>query len=200
MLTERLQALCNRQLAASPRATHIANELNGRHIDIVVKHTPWQLRVSFNAGQLQLSRKPGNEPADATISGSPLSLAALAGDGAEAVIRRGDVRIEGDAELAARVRELGTLLYPDLEEELSQVIGDAPASLLGSVARQGLSWLRSSLRTGTHNVAEYLAHERRDLVPRAEAAAFYNDVDQLREAADRLQARIDALPARKGTP
>ena len=187
MLTERLQALCNRQLAASP-------------LDIVVKHTPWQLRVSFDAGQLQLSRKPGNEPADATISGSPLSLAALAGDGAEAAIRRGDVRIEGDAELAARMRELGTLLYPDLEEELSQVIGDAPASLLGSVARQGLSWLRSSLRTGTHNVAEYLAHERRDLVPRAEAAAFYNDVDQLREAADRLQARIDALPVRKDTP
>lgn len=200
MLTERIQALCNRQLGASPRATQLAGELAGRHIDINVSHTPWRLRVSFVGGQVQLNRKPGPEPADASVSGSPIALMALAGDGAEAAIRRGEVRIEGDAELAARARELGQLLYPDLEDELARLIGDAPASLVGSMARQGLAWLRGSLRTGTHNVADYLAHERRDLVPRAEAAAFYDDVDQLREAADRLQARVAALAARKATP
>ena len=41
--------------------------------------------------------------------------------------------------------------------------------------------------TGVRNVAEYLAHERRDLVPRAEAEDFYRGVERLREDLDRLE-------------
>jgi ubiquinone biosynthesis protein UbiJ len=43
------------------------------------------------------------------------------------------------------------------------------------------------------NVAEYLAHERRDLVPRAEAEDFYRSVERLREDLDRLEARAGLL-------
>jgi ubiquinone biosynthesis protein UbiJ len=43
------------------------------------------------------------------------------------------------------------------------------------------------------NVAEYLGHERRDLIPRAEAEQFLQGVDSLREDVDRLAARIDLL-------
>jgi ubiquinone biosynthesis protein UbiJ len=48
---------------------------------------------------------------------------------------------------------------------------------------------RRAVRTGTRNVAEYLAHERGDLVPRAEAEDFYRGVERLREDLDRLDAR-----------
>ena len=43
------------------------------------------------------------------------------------------------------------------------------------------------------NVAEYLAHERADLVPRAEADQFTAGVDRIREDVDRLEARINLL-------
>ena len=46
------------------------------------------------------------------------------------------------------------------------------------------------------NVAEYLAHESGDLVPRAEAEVFLEGVDRLREDVDRAAARVDALLAR----
>ena len=52
---------------------------------------------------------------------------------------------------------------------------------------------RRAATTGVRNVAEYLAHERRDLVPRAEAEDFYRGVERLREDLDRLEAR--ARPA-----
>ena len=42
-------------------------------------------------------------------------------------------------------------------------------------------------------MAEYLAHERGDLVPRAEAEDFYRGVERLREDLDRLDARTRAL-------
>ena len=199
MLTERLEAVLNRQAAASPRAGELIAALAGRHLRVDVTLTPWHLSISSDGHALRLSRDalPG---ADATIRGTPLSLAALAGPSPESVIRRGDVRIEGDAEVAARFRELGALLHPDLEEELSRVLGDVPAHQLGVVARQALGWLRRGLRTGADNLGEYLAHERRDLVPRAEADAFLTGVDALREQVDRLDARVAALTATRPQP
>lgn len=192
MFTSRLQALLNRQVAGSPRAGALVAELAGRRVEVEARFTPWRVQLASDGHALLLDRH-ATATADAVISGSPLSLAALAGPDPQAVIRRGDVRIDGDAEVAARFRELGALLYPDVEEELAQLIGDVPAHQLGVVARQGFAWLRGALRTGTHNVAEYLSHESRDLVPRAEAEAFLRGVDDLREAADRLQARVQAL-------
>ena len=47
------------------------------------------------------------------------------------------------------------------------------------------------------NVAEYLAHERGDLVPRAEAEDFYRGVERLREDLDRLEARARMLRNRR---
>jgi ubiquinone biosynthesis protein UbiJ len=52
---------------------------------------------------------------------------------------------------------------------------------------------RRAATTGMRNVAEYLAHERRDLVPRAEAEDFYRNVERLREDLDRLEARTRLL-------
>jgi ubiquinone biosynthesis protein UbiJ len=65
-----------------------------------------------------------------------MNLAALAGAHPEEVIQRGDVRIRGDAELAQKFRELAMLLKPDVEEELSKLIGDTPAHQALRLARR----------------------------------------------------------------
>ena len=195
MWTERIETLLNRQAAASPRAQSLIAALAGQRLRIDILHTPWQLTIASDGARLALSRARGTD-ATATLRGTPLSLAALAGPAPESVIRRGDVAIEGDAEVAGRVRELGARLHPDVEEELSRLLGDVPAHQLGALARSALGWLRRGVRTSADNLAEYLAHERRDLVPRAEAQGFLHDVDTLREDADRLEARVNALAMR----
>jgi ubiquinone biosynthesis protein UbiJ len=131
--------------------------------------------------------------ADAELSGSALSLLQLAGASPEAVLQRGAVEIRGDADVARKYRELAQLLKPDLEEELSLAIGDVPAHQLGRLARGAWGWGRHAAATAVRNVAEYLAHERADLVPRAEADQFTSGVDRLREDVDRLEARIALL-------
>jgi ubiquinone biosynthesis accessory factor UbiJ len=45
-------------------------------------------------------------------------------------------------------------------------------------------------------VAEYLAHERRDLVSRPEGRQLLEGIDTLRDDVDRLEARIDLLTQR----
>jgi ubiquinone biosynthesis protein UbiJ len=109
------------------------------------------------------------------------------------VIRRGDVSISGDGEVAARFQELLQLLRPDLEAGLARVVGDIPAHGAGLLLRKALDYGRSSLRTTATNAGEYLAHEKQVLVPRAEAEQYLQEVDVLREQTDRLAARVAAL-------
>jgi ubiquinone biosynthesis protein UbiJ len=56
------------------------------------------------------------------------------------------------------------------------------------------------MHTGVRNVAEYLAHERGDLVPRAEAEDFYRGVERLREDLDRLEARTRFMEDTETSP
>ena len=132
----------------------------------------------------------------AEVEGTPLNLVALAGAEPEALLQRGAVTIRGDVELAQRYRELALLLRPDFEEELSRLVGDAPAHQLMRFASGALAFGRRAFSTTAQNLAEYAAHERGDLVPRAEAEVFLAGVDRLREDVDRCAARLEHLEQR----
>ncbi|MDP1741826.1 MAG: hypothetical protein Q8K71_03015 [Polaromonas sp.] len=55
------------------------------------------------------------------------------------------VKIEGDVQLAAEIGWLADNLRWDVEEDLSRMMGDAPAHTLASAARQALTGLRQFL-------------------------------------------------------
>jgi ubiquinone biosynthesis protein UbiJ len=216
MLTQKIQALLDEQVAGSPRARELLALLEGRRMRIVARHTPWELTLLAQEGRLRLLRGTGaattaapaaatpdagaSATADATLAGTPFALLALMREDPAAVIRRGDVTLAGDGEVGARFQELAMLLRPDLEAALSGVIGDIPAWGAGSLLRKALDFGRASITTQASNVGEYLAHERRLLVPSAEARQFIEEVDALREQTDRLAARVAQLEARETRP
>jgi ubiquinone biosynthesis protein UbiJ len=208
MLTDALENALNRNLPRSPRARELLESLSGRRLEIELRGTG--ARFSIESAGVVLRIRAGalppvsggavdSPPPDARVSGSLLALLALAGSDPEAVIRRGDVEFGGDAEVAQRFRELARLLRPDLEEELSRWVGDAPAHQAARFAKFALEFGRRAITTGARNVAEYLSHESLDLVSAAEAESFFRDIGQLREDVDRLEARI-ALLAGGGSP
>src|SRR5207302_9840193 len=158
------------------RTRELRAELAGRSLAIEIRDIA-RLRVASNGLQLAVTRD--QEPADATVSGGPLGVLALAADSPEPVLARGGVAIGGDAELAQKFRELARLLKPDLEEELSLLVGDVPAHQLGRLARLALGFGRRTMSTTLRNAAEYLAHEPADLVARIDCEHFLRGVDEL---------------------
>jgi ubiquinone biosynthesis accessory factor UbiJ len=198
-----------RAMAESPRAAALIEALRGRRLAIRISGTPWSSVLESTGRALKAYRAPdpGAKPAganpagaaaiaDATIIGAPLSLLALTGADSAAVIRRGDVRIEGDAGVAQQFRELGGLLMPDLEAGLSQVLGRSGAHLALRGMRAAADWTRAAAWTSVRNVAEYLAHESRDLVSRPEAEHFVRGVERLREQLERIDARLQLMERR----
>lgn len=176
-----------RAKADSPRAAALLLRLQGRRLAIHTRGTPVRIVVESTGRTLKAFAAGA---ADATIVGAPLSLLALAGADAQAVIRRGDVRIEGDAEIAQQFRELGLLLRPDLEAGLGHVLGRSGAHLAVRGLRAAADWTGNAAWTSVRNLAEYLAHETGDLVSRPEAEHYLRGVEQLREQLDRIDARL----------
>jgi ubiquinone biosynthesis protein UbiJ len=192
MLTERIQAAIDRNVAGSPRARELLAQLDGRSLVVQMRYTPWRARLDAQSGRLLVTRTH-DETGDAVIAGTPLALLSLMREVPADVIRRGDLTLTGNSDVAQQFQELALLLRPDLEESLAGVIGDVPAFGLGQLMHKALDYSRATARTAGRNVGEYLAHERRALVPRAEASEFLTGVDELRESTDRIAARVKAL-------
>ncbi len=188
------EEMLNRNIAGSSRARGLLARVEGRTLAIRLAATPIRLQCSAVSGRLQLGRDAGQ--ADVVIEGSPFSLARMAATDPVASMRQGQVRIEGDAEVAQVFQQLLKAAQPDLEEELSRVTGDAFAHHFAHAARDVLAFGQRALETFAQNSAEYLTEEGRDLPSAPEAEAFLTDVDKLREATDRLEARVSQLESR----
>jgi ubiquinone biosynthesis protein UbiJ len=197
-----LVALLNRMLAQSlersPRARELCTALAGRRLSLEVSGLPTALQLSAAAGGLQAAFGDG-AGADVTVRGSPLALLAMAGADAREAVTRGAASFEGDELLAQQFQELARLLRPDLEHALGGVVGRMPAHFAARSLQQLGDWSRGAFASLARNGADYLAHESRDLVPRAEAESFLGGVGELRgrlvsaEArAERLEQQLDA--------
>jgi len=196
MLLSPLEKLLNRNIAASSAARAACKRLDGKtlavHITGAPENTLLSLFISCGGDRVTLSAKEG-APAAATLSGTPLALASMVGKPPEAAMRSGSVRIEGDAEVAQSFRDLLKAAQPDVEEELSRLVGDVAAHQLGNLARGAFSFGQRVANTFAQNVSEFLQEESRDVVTRVEVDEFVDAVDQLRDAVERSEARLALL-------
>ncbi len=108
-----------------------------------VIHTQWR-NFTFRllvtpAGLFDLAQE--SVPADLTLVVTEESPFAIA----QAVVQgnKPDVRIEGDVQLAAEVNWLADHVRWDLEEDLSRIVGDAPAHTIVQSGRAIFDALRS---------------------------------------------------------
>lgn len=192
-----LESLLNRNIAASSTARALCRRLESKVLALHVEGTPFSIYFRSHGEQMSLDTKYDGTP-NATLSGTPLSLLRMAGPAPEAALRAGSVHIHGDAEVAQTFSELLEQARPDLEEELSRVIGDVAAHQVGNIARSALGFAQKAANTFAQNVSEYLQEEGRDAPSRTEADEFISGVDELRDDVDRFEARLGLLERKRG--
>lgn len=197
MLLSALEATLNRNIAASSAARALCSRLNGKTLRLQLTGMPMQFLLRAEGERIQL-KTDQSTPADALLSGSPLGLLSLARQQAKST-SGSSVRIEGDAEVAQNFSELLKQAKPDVEEELSRVVGDVAAHQLGNTARSLLGFGRRVGDTLLQNVGEYLSEEGRDVPNKTEAEEFNHDVDTLRDDVERFEARLNALARKNNT-
>ncbi len=138
------------------------------------------------------------EPVGAGAEGEPDLVFEIPASALPALARDRDAgmqraRFTGDGELAQLVAELARELRWDAEEDLSRWIGDPAAHRVAGGARQFAAWQRDARARLIDNAAEYLAEEHRAFIRKEELESLARRVEDLRDAAARLEARLHNL-------
>jgi ubiquinone biosynthesis accessory factor UbiJ len=191
-LLQPLVTLANRQIRMKTPARELAEELQGSVVGIRVRDTALTMYFHVADGEISVTGDFAGVP-DAVITGSLLTLAQMAGQSGESAVRDGSLELAGDAALAQSFQQLLWHARPDIEEELSGVVGDVAAHGLGDLARSVTAWSREAQSTLRQNLSEYLQEESRAVPSRYEADRFRGEVEAIRDDVARLEARVQRL-------
>jgi ubiquinone biosynthesis protein UbiJ len=188
-LLQPIARVINRNIRESTRARELCERLDGKLIAIRVRDTALAAWFEIGRDTLYLTTDHDDDP-DVVITGSLVALALMAGEDS---IRDGSLDLAGDAATAQAFQQLLTHARPDIEEELSAVIGDTAAHGLGEFARAVGKWASQTRSIMGDNIREYLQEESRDVPSRYEVERFAKRVNELRDDVDRLAASIKRL-------
>ena len=192
-----IERALNAYLRLDGEAFSRSKALHDKIILLHIKGLDLDVYSLVGAEDIQLLGEYAGTP-DATISGSLASLVRLgqSEDSASAMLES-DVEISGDMRVAEGFSRMLSEASIDWEDLLSKIVGDIPAYQAGSTVRKGNEWVSETVDAMKNNVAEYLSEESRMVPAKAEINQFMEDVDDLRMAGDRLEARLKLLEAKR---
>jgi ubiquinone biosynthesis protein UbiJ len=119
----------------------------------------------------------------------PAALRILAGDEAA----YGEVRVEGDMELARALELVVRNVRWDVEEDLARVFGDVLAHRMAGFGRAALHVPARAAASFARNLGDYWLEERPLIARRADVREWLHEVDVLRDDVERLAQRIARL-------
>ena len=192
--------ILNRNIRETTPARELCDQLDGKTIAVRVRDTTLAMYFKISDLVIVLATDSESEP-DVVITGSLLTLARMfvpsggAGAPGESAVRDGSLDLTGDAEVAQAFQELIGYAKPDIEEELSTIVGDVASHRLGEIVRSFGDWARGARSTMGSNVREFLQEESGDLPSRYEVERFTQRVDSLRDDVARLETRVNRLEA-----
>lgn len=192
-----LESALNSYLQLDDRIEQLLMPMAGKVIAIHVM--PFDETVYLCAGEQRmqfLENYTGD--ADARLSGS-LSALGLMGLSATPMrsFFKGEVRIDGDTQLAGRLQRLFEKLDINLQGRMARYLGDDLAQRFGSLFRGSRDWSQHTLQSFRLNLQEFLQEETRDLPAKAEADILFQSIDQCRDDLERLEQRLSRLNAQK---
>lgn len=189
-----LQLAINQALSLDDHMPTKLQELEGKVVEMIISPLEVRFYIVFKQAEIHLEPDFEGHP-DTIIHSSPIGLIRLSLLPASKArsLFNDKVRISGDIELGQKIKKLFDEMEIDWEGHLARFTGDVVAHQIGSMVRKGMAFRDQFTESMRQNITEYFQEEVR-LVPSAkELEDYYNDIDELALAVERLQAHINHL-------
>ena len=195
-----LEVALNRLLSFDPDTRAALKKLDGQRIELALEAPVLALSITVKGDRLEVGPPDASSEPDLglrTTLGGLLSQLPFARAANSPPV--GKLRINGDAELARTLQQLAQGFDPDWEQPFADVFGPILGPQIGRSLREGLRNSRRVAENLARDAADFLVEESRDVIGKAELAAFNDDVDALRDRAERVIARVGNLQARSAS-
>ena len=189
-------------LRMDPDTQSRLSALDGKVIKLNVVNPQFAILISVADGHISLDQALNEErdeqdehgksvTADTTISGSLSDLRSLMNS--NDALFTGAVKIEGDIGVSHQLKQIVEKLDPDWQDAVSPYLGDGITHRLDVLQSGFTRWLKRTGEALRMNTGEYLQEEVELVAAESQVRVFNEDVDEVRAAADRLDARIRQL-------
>lgn len=193
LLTASLESALNQILYRDRGLKAARQRLNGRSLAIVLAELQQPVTFVFSENQVDVIGAWGDTP-DCTVKTRLATLPKLRDrQQLTALIRSGELEVEGDLQLVQQFSALLDLAELDPAEYLAPWIGDIAAEGLTKFARRGFNELRRDVERKQSYLGQTLTEEWRLAPGKLELAWFSEEVDALTRSLDALDARINQL-------
>jgi len=179
----------NSQITIRTSAKKISQELEGKILSIQIKNTSHFYNVIMISNELNLHTNKENF--DVQISGSLISFTNLLRDNSSDALRDGSIGINGDVAVAQKFQKLFEMIKPDIEEELSHVVGDVMANNIVKFSKKTGVWMINTRDILQENIKEYLQEEIKLIPSKYEFNFFSKEVSKIRDDIERLEKKIN---------
>ena len=191
ILAAMLESAINRLLDLDQDTPARLERLEGRMLQLDLEGVGITLFFAFNGMQVEVGTRSDYAP-DTVISGSPVALFAMAVP--DEISNWGTpesrVSITGDANLARDLERLFSRLDPDWEGRLSRIFGDVWGHQVAAGLRAGVEQAKDNAENAREIISEYMQQNQGPVIRQEEIEEFGAAVEDTRESAERLEARI----------
>ena len=182
----------NRILCMDPEIINRLAPLEGDLLKFEVEKGP-EFFLRITRGKTSLMRETAGYP-DATVR---IALHALGEESTQSrktsFFEKLIEDIEGHPNKVIDIRAFFSSFEPDLEEGLSQIIGDILAHGVGQSIRRTKDWTKDIRSSIVRNLFEYLGEERRVLSTRIQIERYCSEVSRIEIATGVLESRLILL-------
>ena len=197
------EAAINKALDYDPGTRNKANKLAGKSLQVNITDLEVNAQLTFFESSIGLScaqtattgpahQSNNHDASDVRICGRSMNLLAIGINHNTSLADTG-VKAQGDLGFLADIRELVATIDIDFEDALAPHIGQVSASLVGSVAKQYYSAVKTTAHSSISQAEAFIQNEMRLLPTKNEFDNFKIDVSSARMATERLQAKIESF-------
>ncbi|WP_295803486.1 SCP2 sterol-binding domain-containing protein [uncultured Microbulbifer sp.] len=189
-----LETAINSALRYDPGTRARLDKLAGKVLAVALSAPKMNLFLVIEDERIEVHSRWGGE-VTTELQGSAIAFLQLLKN-RDATPAKLGVTVRGSSAFLAELQSILRDLDIDWEEPLSKLVGDSPAHQIGLGVRAAAGWLKDALGKAPGAAAEAVSEEWQVTPPQAQFEAFAEDVSELVQGVDRLEARIAHLRQR----
>ncbi|MEP4890212.1 MAG: SCP2 sterol-binding domain-containing protein [Aliiglaciecola sp.] len=201
LVSSGIEGIINQLLKLDASSASLLKKLAGKQLSVDIHELPWTLKFSFSDQVDVLVVMPDEAlQSDCHLALSLSTLQKLKDTSQiTRLIQNGELVLEGDVAIAQQFSQLITELDIDWEELLSKYTGDVLAHNTFRFGKKLIHNVKSQANRLAVTLADAAIEEKRIAAPPILVVDFCDQVDELRSATDRLDAKISRLESQSST-